>query len=318
MLFNPKSVKPMIRNTFACGALLLLAVACGKGTDDHIAGMEVVNYTASDAVIPNPERGFYTPQEIHNASAKPISKDNVAVNRRQARTLYLLEFHLTDFVNRDISDEYLETVRKYLASMRDGGAKCILRFCYSNGFDEKDKPWDATPTQALRHIQQVKPYLQEYGDIIFVVQAGFIGSWGEWYYTENYGDSKDPNRKAIVDALLDAVPDDRQIELRTPQFKLDMYGFSYTDTLTRATAHQPNAKGRLGGHNDCYLASGNDQGTYRGKNDRAYWGAESRYTSWAVKPAVCRTTASAYPRRATPMSTSSAHWPTWPSTISPT
>ena len=278
MLFNPKSVKPMIRNTFACGALLLLAVACGKGTDDVIAGMEAVNYKASDAVIPNPERGFYTPQEIHNASAKPISKDNVAINRKQARTLYLLEFHLTDFVNRDISDEYLETVRKYLASMRDGGAKCILRFCYSNGFDEKDKPWDATPTQALRHIAQVKPYLQEYGDIIFVVQAGFIGSWGEWYYTENYGDSKDPNRKAIVDALLDAVPADRQIELRTPQFKLDMYGFSYTDTLTRATAHQPNAKGRLGGHNDCYLASGNDQGTYRGKNDRAYWGAESRYT----------------------------------------
>ena len=81
-----------------------------------------------------------------------------------------------------------------------------------------------------------------------------------------------------MDALLDAVPADRQIELRTPQFKLDLYGFSYTDTLTRSTAHQPNAKGRLGGHNDCYLASGNDQGTYRGKNDRAYWSAESRYT----------------------------------------
>ena len=133
MLFNPKSVKSMIRNTFACGALLLLAVACGKGTDDGIAGMEAVTYKASDEVIPNPERGFYTPQEIHNASAKPISKDNVAVNRRQARTLYLLEFHLTDFVNSDISAEYLETVRKYFASMRDGGAKCILRFCYSNG-----------------------------------------------------------------------------------------------------------------------------------------------------------------------------------------
>ena len=248
MLFNPKSVKPMIRNTFACGALLLLAVACGKGTDDHIAGMEAVTYKASDEVIPNPERGFYTPQEIHNASAKPISKDNVSINRRQARTLYLLEFHLTDFVNRDISDEYLETIGKNFAAMRDGGAKCIVRFCYSNGMDEKDKP------------------------------AGFIGSWGEWYYTENYGDSKDPNRKAIVDALLDAVPADRQIELRTPQFKMDLYGYSYGDTLTRATAHQPNAKGRLGGHNDCYLASGSDQGTYRGNNDRAYWSSESRYT----------------------------------------
>ena len=276
MLFNPKSVKPMIRNTFACGALLLLAVACGKGTDDRIPGMEAVTYTASDAVIPNPERGFYTPQEIHNASAKPISKDNVAINRRQARTLYLLEFHLTDYVDRDISDDYLKTVGDYLASMRDGGAKCILRFCYSNGYAEKDKPWDATPEQALRHIAQLKPIIQEYGDIIFVVQAGFIGSWGEWYYTENYDD--DASRKAIVDALLEAVPEDRQIELRTPAFKMNLYGFSVADTIMRSTAHQPNARGRLGGHNDCYLASANDQGTYRGNNDRLYWAAESAYT----------------------------------------
>ncbi len=128
MLFNPKSVKPMIRNTFACGALLLLAVACGKGPDDHIAGMEAIAYKASDEILPNPERGFYTPLGINSASTKPVSKDNAAISRRQGRTLYLLEFYLTDFVNRDISDDYLETVRKHLASMRDGGAKCILRF----------------------------------------------------------------------------------------------------------------------------------------------------------------------------------------------
>ena len=307
MLFNPKSVKPMIRNTFACGALLLLAVACGKGTDDRIAGMDAVTYKASDEVIPNPERGFYTPQEIHNASAKPISKDNVAINRKQARTLYLLEFYLTDFVNSDISAEYLETIRKNFAAMRDGGAKCILRFCYSNGFAEKDKPWDATPTQALRHIAQVKPLLQEYGDILFVVQAGFIGSWGEWYYTENYGDSKDPNRKAIVDALLDAVPADRQIELRTPQFKMDLYGYSYSDTLTRATwavtttATWPAAMTR----------------EPTAERTTAPTGApKAAIPSWAARPAVFRTTASACRRKATPTPPSSARWPTWPSTTS--
>ena len=266
----------MNRKTFVLWALLPLVLACGKGQDDTIAGMTAVTYQASDAVIANPERGFYTPQEIHNASGSGVSKDNIAINRRQGRTLYLLEFHLTDFVNSDISEAYLQTVRKYFASLRSGGAKCVLRFCYSNGFAEKDKPWDATPAQTLRHIAQLKPLLQEYGDIIFVVQAGFIGSWGEWYYTENYDNKAD--RKAIVDALLEAVPADRQIELRTPAFKMDLYGLSYTDTLTRATAHQPNAKGRLGGHNDCYLASANDQGTYRGSNDRKYWSAESRYT----------------------------------------
>lgn len=267
----------MKRNTLALLAFLPLAIACGKNPDDtSIAGMKAINYQATDANIANPERGFYSASEISGVSANGISKESLNANRKSGRTLYLLEFHLKNYVNSDIADDYLQTIRIKLQSLRDGGAKCILRFCYSNGFDEKDKPWDATPEQALRHIAQVKPIIQDYSDIIFVVQAGFIGSWGEWYYTENY--KNDADRKAIVDALLDAVPSDRQIELRTPEFKMKLYGFSYADTLTRTTAHQPNPKGRLGGHNDCYLASGNDQGTYRSDKDREYWGSESQYT----------------------------------------
>lgn len=269
-------MKTFSRNLVFLAALLPLALACNKNSGSVLPGMTQVLFQASDAVIANPERGFYTPQEIHTATSKPISKDGAAVNRKNFRTLYLLEFHLTDFRSSDIADDYLQNVKNHFAAMREGGSKCVLRFCYSNGFAEKDKPWDAPLEQALRHIAQVKPIIQEYSDIIFVVQAGFIGSWGEWYYTENYTDNA--SRKAIVDALLDAVPSDRQIELRTPAFKMNLYGFSVADTITRATAHMPDAKGRLGGHNDCYLAGPNDQGTYRGNNDRTYWGAESAYT----------------------------------------
>ena len=249
----------MLRKIYPFLAILPLFLACGK-TDDTLPGMTAVSYQATDAIIANPERGFYTPQEIYNASGKGISKDGAAVNRKNFRTLYLLEFHLKDFVSSDISEDYLECIRRYFTSLREGGAKCVLRFCYSNGFDEKDKPWDAPLEQALRHIAQVKPLIQEFYDVIMVVQTGFIGSWGEWYYTENYNDNA--SRKAIVDALLDAVPDCRQIELRTPAFKMTLYGYALADTLTRATAHQTDIKGRLGGHNDCYLATANDQGTY--------------------------------------------------------
>ena len=268
----------MNRIIYSFLAILPLVFACGKDIDDkdNIPGLDVVRYNATDDVLANPERGFYTPQEIHKASNATISKDGAAANRKNFRTLYLLEFHLTDFVSSDISEEYLQTIKKYFSSIREGGAKCILRFCYSNGFNEKDKPWDATLEQALRHIAQVKPIIQENYDVIFVVQAGFIGSWGEWYYTENYNDNA--SRKARVDALLDAVPDNRQIELRTPAFKMSLYGYALADTITRATAHMPDIKGRLGGHNDCYLASANDQGTYKGSTDRAYWAAESAYT----------------------------------------
>ena len=264
------------RNLVLLATVFPLAIACSKNTDSALPGMIKVQYQASDAVIANPERGFYSPQEVYSATSGVISKEGIAVNRKSSRTLYLLEFHLKDFVSSDISEDYLQTIRRYFSALREGGAKCVLRFCYSNGFDEKDKPWDATPEQALRHIAQLKPILQENYDVIFVVQAGFVGSWGEWYYTENYNDNA--SRKAIVDALLDAVPSNRQIALRTPAFKMNLYGYSLADSITHATAHQPDTKGRLGGHNDCYLASSNDQGTYRGATDRDYWAAESAYT----------------------------------------
>ena len=255
--------------------MIPMALACTT-SGDALPGMTAVTYQASDAVIPNPERGFYTAQEIYTAKKSGVSKEVAEINRKQGRSLFLLEFHLRDFVNSDISEDYLQTIRTYFASMRDNGLKCVLRFCYSNGFAESDKPWDATPEQVLRHIAQVKPILQEYYDVIFVVQAGFVGSWGEWYYTENFNDNA--SRKSVVDALLEAVPDCRQIELRTPAFKMSLYGYGPADTITRATAHRPDIKGRLAGHNDCYLANANDQGTYRGNTDRKYWSSESLYT----------------------------------------
>ena len=268
-------MKSLIRNILPLLALLPLSLACGP-KDDTLPGMKGVTYQATDAIIANPERGFYTPVEVHKVSGSTISKEGAAINRKNGRTLYLLEFHLKDYVNTDIPEDYLGTIRSLFAAVREGGAKCVLRFCYSNGYSEKDKPWDATPEQVLRHIAQVKPLIQENYDIILVVQTGFVGSWGEWYYTENFNDNA--SRKSVVDAMLDAVPDNRQIELRTPAFKMTLYGYSLADTLTRTTAHRNDIKGRLGGHNDCYLAGANDQGTYRGSNDRNYWGAESAYT----------------------------------------
>ena len=267
-------MKRISRTLLSAAFLIPLLFSCVKGEDNY-PGLRAVEYAATDDNIANPERGFYAACEVYSASDNVISKAAVEANRKQGRTIFLLEFHLKDYVNTAISDDYMQLIRSDFQMLRETGTKCILRFCYSNGFDEKDKPWDATLEQALAHIAQVKPLIREFSDVIMVVQAGFIGSWGEWYYTENY--KNNASRKQIVDALLDAVPENRQIELRTPAFKMKLYGFSLADTLTRATAHQPTVKARLGGHNDCYLASANDQGTYESDNDRKYWAAESPY-----------------------------------------
>lgn len=70
-------------------------------------------------------------------------------------------------------------------------------------------------------------------DVIYVLQAGFIGCWGEWYYTTNYGVKKDdykPNasqkkdRVEIMKALLNAVPG-RMVQMRTPALKQVQHHF---------------------------------------------------------------------------------------------
>lgn len=261
------------------------ALSCEKKNDPEnpYKGYEKVTYEESNAIIPNPERGFYTGVEIHDASKVAMTEQRISVARKVGRTLFLLEYYLTDYMESDIADDYLQVVRGNFEVLRAHGAKCILRFAYKDGHTEFDRPWDASETQVLRHVEQLKPLLTEFSDVIFVLQAGFVGSWGEWYYTDNFvmnpsSEEDYAPRKHLLEALLDALPEKRQVEVRTPTFKMKIFGYALQDTLTRAEAHTGTIKARIAGHNDCYLASENDTGTYHSKSEREYWAAESRYT----------------------------------------
>lgn len=275
---------------FVVAAALSMAVAaCVKnpsGKDND--GLEKVSYIVTDKLFPNPERGMYSGASFSKETDSPISQNALKSGRLENRTLFMLEFWLKDFFESDISETYLQLIRSNLEVYRKGGAKCILRFGYSDHIKDLSHPYESGPfdtseEQILRHIAQLKPILQEYADVIYVLQAGFIGCWGEWYYTNNFvadpvTDADYLPRRHVVDALLDALPDTRQVQLRTPKFKMKMYGYSLADTITRAEAHQPTTKARLGGHNDCYLASATDQGTLNSPTDREYWKAETLYT----------------------------------------
>lgn len=274
-------------NVIAGAACIFLLFAC-QGNDSAQDGMVKVKFTATDEQIANPERGMYSGTGFSSESQSPISLNVLKAGRAENRTLYMLEFWLKDFFESDISENYLQLIRKNLDLFRTGGAKCILRFGYSDGIKDLSKPYesgpfDPTEERVLRHIEQLKPILQEYADVIFVLQAGFIGCWGEWYYTNNFiagpqtAEDYQP-RKHVCDALLDALPVSRQVELRTPTYKMKMYGYALADTITRAEAHQPTTKARLAGHNDCYLASSTDQGTFSTPSEKEYWKAETKYT----------------------------------------
>ena len=243
--------------------------------------LEQVTFQESDKIFANPERGFYKHYDFLNSSAAPLSVSALQAARVEDNiTLFYTGHYLTEFVKSDISDKFLDLVRKNMQALRDAGAKCILRFAYTNS--QSKKPWDAEPEWVARHIEQLKPIIQEYSDVILVFQSGFIGVWGEGYYTDNFFfDPQTPEqhnlRKAVVDAMLDAIPSDRQVALRTPMFKRNMYADSYTDTLTLATAYDGSAKARISAFNDCFGASADDYGTFLGKDTREYWKKDTRY-----------------------------------------
>lgn len=246
------------------------------GPDDTVEGT-LVSFTEASGPVAGPERGLYRGYEVRSDTEALSSSSVKSKMASDGITLWLLEFYLTDFMSGSISAAYLQKMQDCFLAVRDGGAKAIVRFAYRwDGdrvtIDEQEPKLDII----LQHIKQVKPVLVQFEPVILVLQAGFIGCWGEWYYTTNVSTSKD--RRAVVDALLDALPSSRQIELRTPAFKMAMYDLALKDTLTYAAAHDGSVASRLGGHNDCFVASANDQGTFRDESDRKYWKAETRYT----------------------------------------
>ncbi len=258
-----------------------------------IAQTTTINYTESTADFPNPERGFYRYSSTHSDSYAPLNAATLAGYRSLHTpfsagydiysTLVYRVFYLDDFTSSAISSSYLSSVQADFDAARTAGVKLIVRFAYTDNVDGSTcASWicppygDASKSWVLQHINQIKPYLVSNKDVIALVQFGFIGTWGEGYYTDYFGDaSQSPyiltatnwdDRTEVLNAYLDAVPTDRMIQVRYPQAKQKaIYGNAAPTTsaaVSSAQAYDETNISRIGHHNDCYLASYTDFGTY--------------------------------------------------------
>ena len=268
-----------------------------------------VTYTNDpDTVFANPERGFYAMYESNASAYESLSQSELQSLRTQsAVSLVMREWYLDTFVNSDLTSAFLDKVTADFSVLRQAGMKAVLRFAYTQ---DSTKPYgDASKARVLGHIAQLKPILFANSDVIAVLQAGFIGAWGEWYYTDYFGDNGTisaaqwTDRQDVVAALLDALDFQRPIQLRTPAFKQHFYG---TAALTSVEAFSGVAKARVGHHNDCFLADATDMGTYTNvATDKAYLAAENLYVPQGGE--TCATsTYSAWSNAAQDMA--SLHW----------
>ena len=278
-----------MRNHYLFFILLTCAmIACKpkpEPTPTPDDGLKHVSLQATYDLFPNPERGFHQFKEFFSPDPVPMTKVSVSAIHDLGYTLILTNYFLTDYMSTPIPDSYLDVVRQNMQALREGGCKCIVRFSYINASEPvQDKgPYEAPLDTILLHISQLKPILQENADVIFAMEAGFIGFWGEWYYTNPKVFKRNPSKdsdfvpyRQVLDAILDALPAERQVCVRTPKFKMRCYGWTMADTLTRAEAFTGTPKARLACHDDAFMANSSDMGTFAG--DREYWAAETKYT----------------------------------------
>ena len=244
---------------------------------------QTVSYTPDESVIANPERGLYHHTEVHTGQYENLSPETLKGYRtNEGITQILRVFYLESFRESPISGDYLNNMRRDFAIARSAGIKVIVRFAYSQG---TTAPYnDARPEFVQTHIDQLKPVLRENADVIAVMQAGFIGTWGEWYYTDHFANSPGQisaedweNRRQVVYSILDALPDDRMVQLRTPGYKFTI--FDSQEPLNETTAFSGSYASRVGHHNDCFVASSSDFGTYVNPEiEKPYLREETRFT----------------------------------------
>ncbi len=252
------------------------------------------SFSPSHRSIANPERGFYRYSATHSGNCNRLSGREL-VRYREAENITLLfrHFYLNDFREQPISDVYLESIEADFDTIRRAGLKSIIRFAYTDEVNGGFEPpyGDAPKQRILQHLHQLTPLLKKHGDIIAVVQAGFIGLWGEWHYTDYFADPGDPtdvspeqyaDREEVLRAILDAVGEERKVQIRCVPMKTKLLGPAQGPggALSASEAHKLAAKARVGFHNDCFLASQTDYGTYRWDRtaeDKAYLAEDSRF-----------------------------------------
>ena len=245
----------------------------------------IVTYTSDNTtVFKNPERGFTEELNGKVTESSPYRiKNHISSTwgNKDCMTMPVVLYNFGNFKTKDLPDAILNGFDEDMAVLRSMGLKCVLRFAYTERESDKE---DAKPDWVKRHLEQLKPHLKANADVIYVLEAGFVGVWGEWYYSNNYGNETqhmNANRRKVIEYLFENAPEDRFILFRYPMIKTEYLNDS--NPLTDAEGFSGTVKARMGCHNDAFLHNWGNMGTYASNNNdddpkvRQYIATETLY-----------------------------------------
>ena len=176
------------------------------------------------SIVKNPDRGLYKlvqvelQNEEENFDDFEKKVDEINENDKEV-SLILLELNLKNYVQENnISKNKITEINKYFSIMREHGYKVIFRVVYdSEGTKNPEPEFD----MLLKQIEQLKDIYVSNKDIIFVVEAGFLGTNGEWINGKY--DKYMTEKNKIIEKLLEIIPEEIQINLRRLSSSLKQY-----------------------------------------------------------------------------------------------
>ena len=202
-------------------------------------------FTGTKTEFPNPESGWW--KFSGGGSFLAVTDSQLAERARSGLRVVLAVVRLDDYRDKPLPASVLTSLEASFALARKNGLKVILRVAYNYPIADGQSGEDAPLPIVLNHIKQLGPVITANADTIVAMQGGFIGKWGESHSSTNGLDSP-VNKLKIRDAIYAVVPKTLAMQWRYPR---DITSWQPADT-------------RMGFHNDCFLASDSDGGTFFG------------------------------------------------------
>jgi len=264
---------------------------------NFVAVSQTINYTESTAIIENPERGLQKYSiNISGSLLSPATSfsynqlsQSTLTNWRTSTDRVTVVYRYFILPSGALTSTYITNMQTDFDRIRNAGLKVIIRFAYTNDCDSNcysgTNLQQPAKSQILSHISQLSNVVNLNKDVVMSIQAGFIGTWGEWYYTSSteFGHAGTisnvqwANRKEVVDSMLANFHIDIPLQLRYANAKRIMYGNSVPTNF---------GGDRIGFYNDAFLNYYADMGTYSvsgqftnpvGSSDYTFISNTSRY-----------------------------------------
>lgn len=222
----------------------------------------------------NPERGFR--HELHGActyewgpTRHGLSED--ALKQMASFNLTVAQVYCYLPTDPTLDNKTLMAVETAMSRLRQAGVKALWRFAY-----DREAPGEQSYTADLivSHMAQLHDVFNRGIDVVYVLQVGWLGSWGEWHSSKNQIESNRTATQMVVErSLFELLPPDKKVTIRTgmdkaqkvldidPDDPADRLAFGVVDAHT---AKRNVAFARIGFDNDAIFSDPGDCGTYTG------------------------------------------------------